>query len=91
MSVALADGWGEPVEWLGTSLASFKARGQNHIAAACQALLAKVLPFMTFAVDRILGESGVRSPKLGDDLAALMCGGQRRWRSRATMTCGRKW
>jgi ATP/maltotriose-dependent transcriptional regulator MalT len=36
---ALADGWGEPIEWLRTSLGFFEARGHLQIAASCRALL----------------------------------------------------
>ena len=37
--VALADGWGEPVEWLRASEEYFHAQGVTRVAAACRKLL----------------------------------------------------
>ena len=36
---ALADGWGDPVEWLTQARAWFTDRGLHHVAAACGGLL----------------------------------------------------
>ncbi|HVX18115.1 MAG TPA: AAA family ATPase [Acidimicrobiales bacterium] len=38
---ALADGWGEPVEWLRQALAEFERRGQDELAASCRRLLSR--------------------------------------------------
>jgi DNA-binding CsgD family transcriptional regulator len=38
---AIADGWGEPVEWLRDALPDFEARGQDRLAAAARSLLQK--------------------------------------------------
>ena len=37
--LALADGWGEPVEWLRASEEYFHAQDVTRVAAACRALL----------------------------------------------------
>ena len=36
---AIADGWGDPVAWLGEAQAFFEERGQERIASACRSLL----------------------------------------------------
>jgi DNA-binding CsgD family transcriptional regulator/tetratricopeptide (TPR) repeat protein len=38
---ALADGWGEPVRWLGDALVAFDRTGDDDLAASCRRLLAK--------------------------------------------------
>jgi DNA-binding CsgD family transcriptional regulator len=38
---AIADGWGEPVEWMRDALPDFEARGQDRLAAAARSLLRK--------------------------------------------------
>jgi DNA-binding CsgD family transcriptional regulator/tetratricopeptide (TPR) repeat protein len=53
---ALADGWGEPVRWLGESLAEFEGRGDDDLAASCRRLLAKAgapVPRKVAADDRV--------------------------------------
>ncbi|MDP8931347.1 MAG: LuxR C-terminal-related transcriptional regulator, partial [Actinomycetota bacterium] len=36
---AIADGWGEPAEWMQKALPVFEDHGHDHIAAACRSLL----------------------------------------------------
>ncbi len=38
---ALADGWGEPVQWLREALVFFDGRGEQRMASACRSLLRK--------------------------------------------------
>ena len=39
--IAIADEWGEPVRWLREGLTYFEGRGDDKLAGACRALLAK--------------------------------------------------
>lgn len=38
---AIADGWGDPAEWLREALTQFEEYGQDQLAAACRSLLKK--------------------------------------------------
>jgi DNA-binding CsgD family transcriptional regulator len=39
--VALADGWGEPVEWARSAAAGFESSGHDRLASACRGILRK--------------------------------------------------